>query len=130
MAQKRHKHSDDKKREENPGHQQMFVRAQGKEAPTFTVRCEPETSGTGEEVRRRLSVFVGQRVRSHSVEQPWDTILIFCEEDTEGTLSTRIVISNPDWEERVQIAQIRSRPQDENALAALGCNLDHQRVAG
>src|SRR5215471_17845579 len=96
MAQKRHKHNDEKEQDDNPGHQQMFVSSQGKGAPTFTVRCEPETS-TGEKVvTRRLSVFIGQRVRSHSVEQVWDAILIYCEEDTAGTLSTRIVISNPD----------------------------------
>jgi hypothetical protein len=105
-----------------------FSRKGNTSLPTFVARCEPPRSGEGTNGSRRLSVFVGQRLRSHGVEQVWDTIIVHCDEDSEGTLSAVVVISNPDWDERLQIAHLRSRPADPHALTALGCNLDHRRT--
>jgi len=36
----------------------------------------------------------------------------------------RVLVSNPDWDERLQIACIESRPDDPDYLIALGTNLD------
>jgi hypothetical protein len=35
------------------------------------------------------------------------------------------VVFNPDWDEPLQIACMRSRPGDTTGLTPLGCNLDH-----
>lgn len=51
-----------------------------------------------------------------------------CDEETDGTMTVRVMVSNPVWERRVQIACIRSRPGDERSTMALTCNLDHEEV--
>ena len=94
----------------------------------FVTRCEPPRSDIGADGSRRLSVFVSQRLRSHGVEQLWDTVIVECDQELDGTLNMIVVISNPDWEEHLQIAHLRSKPEDPHALTALGCNLDHRRT--
>jgi hypothetical protein len=58
-------------------------------------------------------------------ERMWDSVIIHGTEEADGTLAVRVFISNPDWQEQLQIACIRSRPDDRESLTALGCNLDH-----
>jgi hypothetical protein len=55
----------------------------------------------------------------------WDSVIIRCAEEADGTLAVRVFISNPDWQEMLQISCIRSKPDDKASLTALGCNLDH-----
>lgn len=94
----------------------------------FVARCEPPRPDAGPDGSSRLSLFVSQRLRSHGVEQLWDTVIVECDEQLDGTLGMVVVISNPDWEERLQIAHLRSRPGDPHTLTAVGCNLDHRRI--
>lgn len=72
-----------------------------------------------------LSVKVGQRVRLNGTEQMWDSVGIYAEGQPDGTLVVRVVVFNPDWDGPLQIACIRSRPDDAASLTALGCNLNH-----
>jgi hypothetical protein len=126
MAQKPVKQND--RGDEKPVNTQVFSRQGGGASPTFAARCEPPHSGASTDGSRHLSVFVSQRLQNHGVEQSWDTIIVHCDEDSDGTLSAVVVVSNPDWDERLQIAHLRSRPGDPHTLTALGCNLDHRRI--
>lgn len=72
-----------------------------------------------------VSVTVGQMIRRHGRKEMWDSVGVYAEEDRDGTLLVRVVVFNPDWDEPLQIACIRSRPQDKASEMALGCNLDH-----
>jgi len=72
-----------------------------------------------------LSVTVSQRVRRDAGEEMWESVAVYAQEDEEGTLLVRVLVFNPDWDEPLQIASIRSRPRDGACLTALGCNLDH-----
>jgi hypothetical protein len=72
-----------------------------------------------------LSVMVGQRVRRNGTEEMWDSVGVYAEGQPDGTLVVRVAIFNPDWDEPLQIACIRSRPEDAASLTALGCNLNH-----
>ena len=92
---------------------------------SFEVRCEPHDQRHALIATLGLSLSVGQRIRRNGRDQMWDSIIVRCAEEGDGTLAVRILISNPDWEELLQIAHIRSRPDDEESLTALGCNLDH-----
>jgi hypothetical protein len=40
----------------------------------------------------------------------------------------RVLVFNPDWDEALQIASLRSRPADPQSLTPLGCNLDHVAI--
>lgn len=73
----------------------------------------------------RLSVTVGQRVRLKGTEKMWDSVGVYAEGQADGTLVVRVLIFNPDWDEPLQIACIRSRPEDAASMTALGCNLNH-----
>ncbi|MGA7174329.1 MAG: hypothetical protein WBG29_13585 [Candidatus Acidiferrales bacterium] len=54
---------------------------------------------------------------------------VYAHEEQDGTLVVRVMVFNPDWDEPLQIACIRSRLGEASTnLTALGCNLDHVTV--
>jgi hypothetical protein len=91
---------------------------------TFVARCEaqrPEWPFTA----AGLSVFVSQWIRKGGREILWDSVIVRCEEERDGTLTLRVIVANPDWDRPLQIAYIRSRPGDTESLTPLASNLDH-----
>ncbi len=91
----------------------------------FEVRFEALPTGMVEDGAESVSLRVGQRVLRDGVEEMWDSVALHCAEEDDGTLVVRVLVFNPDWDEPLQIACIRSRPRDATSLTALGCNLDH-----
>ncbi|MGB6875384.1 MAG: hypothetical protein WBD87_05065 [Candidatus Acidiferrales bacterium] len=55
----------------------------------------------------------------------WDSVAIESTAEQDSTLVLRVIVFNPDWDEPLQIASIRSRPQHLESRTPLGCNLDH-----
>jgi hypothetical protein len=90
----------------------------------FEVHCEAGDAGQSC-AGTALSVRVSQRVRRGCIEEMWDSVGVYAEEEEDGSLVVRVLVFNPDWDEALQIACIRSRPGDAAGLTALGCNLDH-----
>lgn len=75
------------------------------------------------------SVTVGQLIQRNGRAEMWDSVAVYAGKDHDGTLLVRVMVFNPDWDEPLQIACIRSRPGEASMnLTALGCNLDHVRV--
>ena len=72
-----------------------------------------------------ILVTISQRIRHSDTEGMWDSVVVEGKAEQDGTLVVRVFVSNPDWDERLQIACIRSRPDDRDSLTALGTNLDH-----
>jgi hypothetical protein len=72
-----------------------------------------------------LSVRVAQNVRRADAREMWNSVSIFCEEEPGGVLVVRVLVFNPDWEGALQIAELRSWPNDSTGMTPLGCNLDH-----
>jgi len=97
--------------------------------PMFSARCEVRSVRHSFENAQNLCLCVSQRLRTRGAEQAWDTVIVQCGEEFDGTLAVKVIISNPDWDEPLQIANLRSRPRDSNSLTALGCNLDHKIIA-
>ena len=95
------------------------------EKKTFEARCETREQDYALVAVPGLSVCIAQRIRKDDREQMWDSVVIRCAEEPDGTLAVRIFVSNPDWEELLQIACMRSKPGDAENLTPLGCNLDH-----
>lgn len=91
----------------------------------FQVSCDAGESGRFCFGTNSMWVKVGQRVRRQGVEEMWDSVTVECTEEQDGTLVARVLVFNPDWDEPLQIACIRSRPGDARSLTPLGCNLDH-----
>ena len=96
-----------------------------KDSRKFEVHC---SAGDAGELRVRtdsVSIKVGQRLRMDGAEEIWHSVGVYAKEEEDGTLVIRVLVFNPDWDEPLQIASIRSRPQDGDCNTPLGCNLDH-----
>jgi hypothetical protein len=91
----------------------------------FRVRCEAGNENRFCVATESLTVTVGQRVLREGAPEMWDSVSIYAKEDQEGNLVVEVLVFNPDWDEPLRIASIRSRPQDATCLTALGCCLDH-----
>lgn len=102
--------------------------ARGSSLSMFSARCEVRDTSSSFKNVQNLRLSISQRLRTRGVEQSWDTVVVQCGEECDGTLTVKVIISNPDWDEPLQIANLRSRPCDVNSLTALGCNLDHQSI--
>lgn len=92
----------------------------------FEVHCSAGKSGALQVGAESLGVQVGQRIRKDGAEQIWQSVGVYANEDENGDLVIRVLISNPDWDEPLQIARITSRPRDASCKTCLGCNLDHR----
>ena len=91
----------------------------------FRVDCDADRAGRFRADSESVLVTVSQRIRHLGTEGMWDSVVLESKAEQDGTLVVRIVVSNPDWDERLQIVCIRSRPDDPDCLTALGTNLDH-----
>jgi hypothetical protein len=96
-----------------------------KEQMHFQVNCKAE--GVGEFVvpGESVVVTVGQEILRRGTREMWESVGVYAKEEPDGTLSVRVVVFNPDWDEPLQIACTRSRPHDPECLTSLGCCLDH-----
>lgn len=97
--------------------------------PFFVTRCEAHQNDALFP-SNGLAIAVGQLIRQNGLQKIWDSILLRCEEESDGTLAIRVMIANPDWDQLLQIACIRSRPHDPESLTPLACNLDHEELPG
>jgi hypothetical protein len=68
---------------------------------------------------------VGQRVLKEGASGMWDSIGVFAKQTAEGDLIVEVLVFNPDWDEPLRIACIRSRPADRSCLTPLACSLEH-----
>ena len=91
----------------------------------FRVSCDAGQAGQLRVETASIWVRVGQRVLRHGTQEMWDSVVVEGKEKQDGTFVVRVLVLNPDWDEPLQIACIRSRPNDPECLTTLGCNLDH-----
>src|SRR6266576_6381490 len=96
-----------------------------KDTRKFEVHCNAGDAGELRVGTDSVSIKVGQCLRMDGAQEVWHSGGVYAKEDEDGTLVIRVLVFNPDWDEPLQIASIRSRPQDGNCNTALGCNLDH-----
>ena len=75
----------------------------------FEVHCNAGDAG---ELRVRtgaVSIKVGQCLRMDGAQGMWHSVGVYAKEDEDGTLVIRVLVFNPDWDEPLQIANIKSR---------------------
>jgi hypothetical protein len=93
--------------------------------PGFYVSCDAGLTGKFQAETDSVWIRVGQRVRRRGAEEMWESVAIQSTVEQDGTLVLRVIVFNPDWDEPLQIASVRSRPRDLESLTPLGYNLDH-----
>jgi hypothetical protein len=71
-----------------------------------------------------LAGLVGQRVLREGAPEMRNSVSTYAKEDQEGNLVVDVLVFEPDWDEPIRIASVRSRSQDATCLTAMGC-LDH-----
>ena len=91
----------------------------------FRLSCDASGAGQFRADADSILVTVSQRIRHLGTEGMWDSVIVVGKAEQDGTLVVRVLVSNPDWDERLQIACVRSCPDDRDSLTALGTNLDH-----
>ena len=94
----------------------------------FRLNCDAGQGGRFRADTDSVLVTVSQRIRHLDTQGMWDSVFVEGKAEQDGTLVVRVLVSNPDWDERLQIACIRSRPDDPDCLTALNTNLDHVPV--
>jgi len=96
-----------------------------KDSRKFEVHCRAGDAGELCVGAESVSVKVGQRLRREGGQEIWHSVGVYAKEEEDGTLVVQVLVFNPDWDEALQIANIKSRPCDGSCDTALGCNLDH-----
>ena len=86
--------------------------------PKFEVRCDASPNGLLRVKNDALSVAVSQSISRNKTQEIWQSVLILCEEDQSGTLTTKIIVCHPDWDQNLQVACIRSRIAGQNEAAS------------
>jgi hypothetical protein len=95
--------------------------------PAFVAQCAPRHP-QAPYTSPGLLLTVSQWIRRGQREQLWESLIIRCDEETDGTMTVRVIVCNPEWDQKLQIACIRSRPGDKESMTSLACNLDHEEL--
>src|SRR6266700_7577791 len=74
----------------------------------FQIECDAGRAGSLRAKTSSISVRIGQRV-GNEAQAFWDSIIVLCEETADGTLSAKVIVCHPDWEQQLQVAHIQSR---------------------
>lgn len=94
----------------------------------FLVDCDASPASRFRATAGSAWIKVGQCVRRHGAQEMWDSVAVESKDEEGGTLVLRVIVFNPDWDEPLQIASIRSRPHDPDSLGALGRILNHVHI--
>ena len=74
----------------------------------FEVHCDARPHGQLHVKSQAISVAISQPINQNDVEESWQSVLIICEQSPDGSLTTKIIVCHPDWDQNLQIACIRS----------------------
>ncbi len=91
----------------------------------FEVRCHAHDRGDFCVSADFVSVKLAQRLRRNGAQEMWQSVVLLAKEDNEGNLVIEVLVCNPEWDDPMRIASLKSRPHDADCLTGLGCNLDH-----
>ncbi len=96
----------------------------GNDELKFRVHCHAGDHGCLRVATGKLVVNVGQKVVRDGGAEMWDSVVVECSEEEDGSAMVRVLLCNPGWEEPLQIACVRSRPYaDSLNQAAITCDL-------
>jgi len=72
----------------------------------FHVDCDAGEGGSLRTTADSLSISAGQQIRRGQDVETWNSVLIYSKQEVDGSLSLRILIFHPDWEEPLQIESL------------------------
>lgn len=74
----------------------------------FEIHCDAAPHGQLHVKSHRVSVAISQPVNKNQTEESWQSVLIICDQDPDGSLATKIIVCHPEWDQNLQIACVRS----------------------
>jgi hypothetical protein len=100
---------------QNPLQENGWATKKGKnvmEDRKFQIQCDASADGQLHVKTDALSIRIGQRVRRDGSIELWDSVIVLCQSNEDGSLTTKIIVCHPDWDRHLQIANIQSHPQN------------------
>ena len=94
----------------------------------FEIRCDASPNGQLHVKSQALSVAISQVISDGQIQESWQSVLIICEESPDGSLSTKIIVCHPDWDQNLQIACIKSAGSSGSPSAAFEIDLKTTHV--
>ena len=94
----------------------------------FEIDCNASPNGQLHVKSQALSVVVSQLVNNNVAQESWRSVLVICEESSDGLLTTKIIVCHPDWDQNLQIACIKSRatgPDSSRSMFEIDLNATH-----
>ncbi len=76
----------------------------------FQVHCDAGDHGQLRAASESLVVNVGQTIVRDGRTEIWESVIIKCSEELDGSCTVHVLLCNPDWEEPMQLACLRSYP--------------------
>jgi len=74
----------------------------------FQVNCDAGAHGQLRVASGTLVVNVGQKIVRDGRTEIWDSVVVKCSEGQDGSCTVTVLLCNPDWEEPMQLACLRS----------------------
>jgi hypothetical protein len=97
--------------------------------PNFRVSCEAGDAGSLRVAAENVSFTIAQRIRLEGDEQLWESVQLHCQKEDDGCLTVQVLLWDPKEEHTLQIALLRSRPNESSQeFASLECDLNPQKI--
>ena len=76
----------------------------------FEIRCDAGPEGQLQVKSSGLSVAISHSMTRNTTHEMWQSLVVISEQAEDGTLTTKVIVCHPDWDQNLQIACIRSAP--------------------
>jgi len=94
----------------------------------FQVKCDAGGAGSFGANAQRVFVTVGQRILRDGREQMWESVVVLAAKERDGTLRTRVLLCNPEWDEPLEIAHVESKPWIPAASETVQSGPQHENL--
>ena len=94
----------------------------------FHVNCRAGEAGSLNVTVETVAFVLAQRIRLDGNQQLWESLQVSCHREEDGTLTVQVLLWNPKSEDALQIALLRSRPDDTSGdYESLECDLTQRQ---
>ena len=80
----------------------------------FQIQCNASEDGQLHVKTNSLSVRIGQLIRRNGSAEMWDSVIVLCQSNEDGSLTTKVIVCHPDWDQHLQIAHVQSQPSNRD----------------
>ena len=96
---------------------------------TFQIHCDAGENGQLHVKTDSLSVRIGQLIQRDGAAEMWDSVIVLCQRNDDGSLSAKLIVCHPESDRHLQIANILSPVQSpDDTSPALQIDLTPVRL--